>query len=1056
MSNSKLILSSLSTPSSPSSSSSSAFLSPSGWFTATTTTPPPTTTTSNTNINTTLLFEHLLISPISFPQSITTPTTTTDNNNTGIFRFPIAICPFGGPIAIRKNQSTIIYTATGNLVREWPRDEYKIANGKSFGWLSDGTLALLLQDGSVVLHTDFNSESATQRGIQKLSDSPTSIVLTSLIWEHGIVFVTTSCTVVAYVLTKQSSPEADYMPFILTKTLETRVPIVPERPPRSIIPCRPWISFSRNEDTRKKNIQFGLSLYDQPGMLVVGTNVGGYGINFVPKVPDSKLRLAPSLILKSHPTLPIIGSYGLDDVLIVCSWNWDIIYYSIHTNRLHTSGSLLMDLEWCFRYCSTDSSSNNNLILCSFWRSPRDTSIRIHVMSTLTTTNTNTSSTTIDNSTSINNNNVIHLPQRDFMYCVEIDGIRMITNTTSSLIRLVPASIQSVYKLGSVSPPAMLLAALDALEAKEPDADTMLRAIDEMYVAITGALSASRCELDTIKRARLLRAASLGASIFNTSLLLEAQGVDGSHQKQSSSSVAVANKSIPLPLYHSQITEIAHKLKTYAEDARACTSVLELGIGTITPIELACLTRKIFVARCARLCDYPVAIGLAKWLNVDTSPIRALAAYDMIRKKNLSVEMTSTNSSNNTTGGLLDEKSTLLMSVCDMIGNDRGGPVYCATARVAREKNLIDLAFQLCTRDPSLERRVLFLLSCNEADRALSLLESAKGVDPELVLRASLYRARHCAPPAPGRDHPVTDSALRRSLKHRDPAALERVLLNDVTRLGTKKAKSQAAQERATLLAESALKRLATRGEDFLSTDETKFTALLMESAREYEAAAGRGENAKHCRDFARLSQMQKSLLSITMVGLSLADTIIDCIARQREDLAEKFRKEFDLQPKSYHHYRVRGLLQRGAIGEIFRLLKEDKEFNRCITWEILIEQSFSDGNLVAAASIAYEIPIKLEAELKALTFVRLHMYKEALEVIGFEPMKHKDVYLRVAKEIISRNNNNNELVDRAKTIMKELMELPDQNPLVATVTSNVGDMFATLSWIGDRWRKST
>ena len=58
----------------------------------------------------------------------------------------------------------------------------------------------------------------------------------------------------------------------------------------------------------------------------------------------------------------------------------------------------------------------------------------------------------------------------------------------------------------------------------------------------------------------------------------------------------------------------------------------------------------------------------------------------------------------------------------------------------------------------------------------------------------------------------------------------------------------------------------------------------------------------------------------------------------------------------------------------------------------------------VAAASVAYEMPAKgMEAEWKALTFVRLHMWKEALDVTVVEPSKHKEAYGRVMREVVMR-----------------------------------------------------
>ena len=59
----------------------------------------------------------------------------------------------------------------------------------------------------------------------------------------------------------------------------------------------------------------------------------------------------------------------------------------------------------------------------------------------------------------------------------EVDGLRVLTKTTSELIQRAAAATESVFGVGSCDPPAMLCYALERLYAQDAAAEESLRAI---------------------------------------------------------------------------------------------------------------------------------------------------------------------------------------------------------------------------------------------------------------------------------------------------------------------------------------------------------------------------------------------------------------------------------------------------------------------------------------------------------------------------------------------------------------------------------------------------
>ncbi|KAI8887949.1 hypothetical protein K501DRAFT_174170 [Backusella circina FSU 941] len=93
----------------------------------------------------------------------------------------------------------------------------------------------------------------------------------------------------------------------------------------------------------------------------------------------------------------------------------------------------------------------------------------------------------------------------------EIDGVRIISNEKCELLQKVPSSTETIFKIGSTEPPAMLFDALDHYERKSPKADENIRNIKtELVDAVDSCIEAAGFEFQHYYQRALLKAASFG------------------------------------------------------------------------------------------------------------------------------------------------------------------------------------------------------------------------------------------------------------------------------------------------------------------------------------------------------------------------------------------------------------------------------------------------------------------------------------------------------------------------------------------------------------------
>ncbi|PRP78635.1 hypothetical protein PROFUN_13509 [Planoprotostelium fungivorum] len=98
----------------------------------------------------------------------------------------------------------------------------------------------------------------------------------------------------------------------------------------------------------------------------------------------------------------------------------------------------------------------------------------------------------------------------------ECDGIRIITPDRSEFIQKVPDSNESIFSIGSTSPPAMLYDASYLFERKNPKADEMIRSIRDMEFAVEECLRAAANETSPYLQEPLLTASAYGKTFLDS------------------------------------------------------------------------------------------------------------------------------------------------------------------------------------------------------------------------------------------------------------------------------------------------------------------------------------------------------------------------------------------------------------------------------------------------------------------------------------------------------------------------------------------------------------
>ncbi|KXS16595.1 hypothetical protein M427DRAFT_110909 [Gonapodya prolifera JEL478] len=106
----------------------------------------------------------------------------------------------------------------------------------------------------------------------------------------------------------------------------------------------------------------------------------------------------------------------------------------------------------------------------------------------------------------------VTIPPSTFIHLApEVDSVRVITSDSCEILGKVPAATEAVFRIGATGPAATLYDALECFERKSPKADELVRSIrPDLTFAIDTLVEAAASDFSTAAQKALLKAASFG------------------------------------------------------------------------------------------------------------------------------------------------------------------------------------------------------------------------------------------------------------------------------------------------------------------------------------------------------------------------------------------------------------------------------------------------------------------------------------------------------------------------------------------------------------------
>ncbi|GAA5958825.1 hypothetical protein JCM21900_003937 [Sporobolomyces salmonicolor] len=459
----------------------------------------------------------------------------------------------------------------------------------------------------------------------------------------------------------------------------------------------------------------------------------------------------------------------------------------------------------------------------------------------------------------------------------EIDGTRILSSESCDLLQIVPHSSQAVFLPGSASPSAILYEASELFDQRSPKADEFIRNIkQELLGAVEACIDAAGREWEPVWQKKLLKAAAFGKSfldVYNPS-----DFVQTSKMLRVLNAVRFYQVGIPLTFEQYRARPLAALLaRLYARSQHLLALRISSFLG---------------------LSPSPVLKHWAQQLIASSSPSssavlssNALPQTDEEICSLIVRKLSSVSSPTSIPSSRISFPSPAPASPAAPATNE----LSCADiALTAWKLGRTQLATMLIEKEIRASKQVPLLLRMKEDEGALR--KAIESGDPDLVFAVLLSLRR---------SHPLGD--LFRLIAHqRDAIALlqvyaretdEREMLRDFYYQDDRR------EEMAVMRLEEAM-----REQDF-----GERVAKVRGAAKSFGEDKDCGFEAKMAEDQVKLLVLQQSLEQEspgkTFVGLSVNDTLRQCIMAGLGKRAEKVRSDFKVPDKRYWYIKLKSLI---------------------------------------------------------------------------------------------------------------------------------------------------
>ncbi|KAK5666866.1 Vacuolar protein sorting-associated protein 16 [Batrachochytrium dendrobatidis] len=539
-------------------------------------------------------------------------------NKVDLAKMTVAAAPFGGPIAMMRNDRKMvavaalsskpvmhIYTSSGKLLTQFQWDKSRII---VMGWTLKERLVCVMEYGSLRLYDlqgDFVQitlgEEAKENG-----------VLDAHVWENSAVILTTN------------------LKLILVANLDEPRPILLANP-GLVQPPHSW-SFISATYSLSKHVEILLAVNNT--IVVVDAK----------NAQDQMLQQGPFTRMAVSPNAKFLALFTANGRLWVVSSDFQTNLAEFRTN----SSVPPLQMTWC---------GNDSVLL--HWE---DTILMV-----------GPSGDWIKYA----HEGVVHIVN-------EIDCARIISNTRCELLERVPVVTETIFRIGSTAPGAILFDAREHFEKQSPKCDENIRSIrGQLMEAVTSCIDGACNEFDIQLQKALLRAASFGKAY------LDSFSADRFVKACQSIRVlnALHNNQIGIPLTYKQYQHISPE-----------------GL-----IDRLINRREHLLAR--RICEYlrmPIDRVLIDWARVKVKQST-------------------------------DDEETVCRMIVEKM-NDRPGISFAEIAKAAYAVGRIKLATKLLDFEPSPSDQVPLLLSMQQDESALT--KAVESFDTDLVYLVVLHMKR--------------------------------------------------------------------------------------------------------------------------------------------------------------------------------------------------------------------------------------------------------------------------------------------------------------------------
>ncbi|XP_054707259.1 vacuolar protein sorting-associated protein 16 homolog [Uloborus diversus] len=377
----------------------------------------------------------------------------------------IVAAPFGGPIAVQQdarklqktqfaNKSNIyIFSASGQAISTVKWNSGPIAPC-GLGWSSSEDLVCVLEDGNVILYDMYGNIQKTTSMGQDVKDTG---VLECRIFNNSKFYTGVAVLTGAFNI------------FLVNNIKEPRIRKMATVPGLSAPPSS-WAVIAEERNTK----------------VLVAKDANLYLLN---QNEDKCTQVFPKFNTQINAII---------EMTVSCN-NQNIALFS--DNGALWMGSANLETKYC-EFDTQAKTRPHQLVWCGngavvgFWQ--------------------------------VNKENIMIVigPERDYMNDIfyspihlvpEIDGVRIIGNSTHELLQKVPDAVIDVFKIGSLSPSALLLEASNEFRRHSHKADEYIRMIrekSELEEAVECCLKAAGHEFQPPTQKMLLRAASFGKNFI--------------------------------------------------------------------------------------------------------------------------------------------------------------------------------------------------------------------------------------------------------------------------------------------------------------------------------------------------------------------------------------------------------------------------------------------------------------------------------------------------------------------------------------------------------------